>query len=98
MLLKVSQFDRFWTRKFHRKLKSFPGNNLRFLGTLVMPIDTVRRILMNENLKTERNTIYSVEPSELIEETKYRGFWHCTKVLVKEHGITRLWRGEPLES
>ena len=62
-----------------------------------MPIDTVRRILMNENLKTERNTIYSVEPSELIEETKYRGFWHCTRVLVKEHGITRLWRGKPLE-
>ena len=60
-----------------------------------MPIDTVRRILMNENLKTERNTIYSVEPSELIEEPKYRGFWHCTKVLVREHGITRLWRGEP---
>ena len=71
------------------------------VGTLVMPIDTVRRVLMSETLKTEqkRATVYSIEEPvapELITEPRYRGFWHCMRCLVKEHGVTRLWRGNYL--
>lgn len=64
------------------------------VGTLVMPIDTVRRVLMSENIKTEqRSTIYSIEPVELVTDHRYRGFLHCMRCLVKEHGVKRLWRG-----
>ena len=60
-----------------------------------MPIDTVRRILMSEQLQNERATIYLESDDDIaFAGPKYTGFWHCTKSLVKEQGVTRLWRGK----
>ena len=47
-------------------------------ATVVMPIDTVRRVII-----FEKKMLVS----------KYRSAWHCTICLVKQSGIPRLWRG-----
>ena len=43
-------------------------------GTIAMPLDTIKRVMMNEP-EAEKN------------------MWQCGRELVRENGITRLWRG-----
>ena len=47
-------------------------------ATIVMPIDTVRRVII-------------LEKKMLV--PKYRSPWHCAICLVKQSGLLRLWRG-----
>ena len=61
------------------------------VATLLMPVDTGRRILMSDRIKLDETQRCS---RGLIHEPRYRGFWNCMRSLVKEHGLARLWNGE----
>ena len=69
------------------------------IATLLMPIDTGRRMLMSDKIKFERTSVYGRGPrctitnNVLVHQPVYRGFWHCTRSLVREHGFSRLWKG-----
>ena len=60
------------------------------VATILMPVDTGRRILMSDRIKFDSKTCNR----DLIHEPRYRGFWNCMRSLVKEHGFARLWNGE----
>ena len=69
------------------------------IATLLMPIDTGRRMLMSDKIKFERTSVYgrgsrcAITDRVLVHEPVYRGFWHCTRSLVRESGYARLWKG-----
>ena len=66
-------------------------------GTLLLWIDTVRRTLINDEIKFERTSVNGLGPrctnNILVHQPVYRGFWHCVRSLVRQHGFSRLWKG-----
>ena len=72
------------------------------VGTFLMPLDTVRRLMIMDTNSQERP--YSQEVITLIflnqrlienhkKQPKYRSAFHCTAVLLEQKGPLELWRG-----